>query len=422
MDVFITAAPSLRPRDEAATSTSSSLYLTVANGCVACPPTSGSCPQCPTGQECVLTSRTCYECPVYKCQDIPSSNSGPSAPIGGIVGGVVGGMAVLVAALVAYYLLVYRKKHPRLNEDSDGYDSKYEMESQVGTGSGSGVADESFSSQGEKAVLPRVRPPGALGANKNRRLSSYESFMRPPRNGKRGPGNSRARGGVNGANNASRGVRPGMARGGSSDTSFSGGDTALSKRHSVATTMSTTNASNILPIAYIPGVTIRPTKNNTRSIFLYDADSVFSDFTGLDNALIVQERADSHAKNTMTAVKVQPRLVNVARIDEDIAEEDEDEEDVSVNETLFWSGNSEQPHNKSTLDGESDSDVDSDIGEINRATSTRRAPPVRNVFGDAAAHDHGGYESPDETIAHELHLDEDDYDDKSFVLDIARET
>ncbi|KAM9931864.1 hypothetical protein OXX80_008489 [Metschnikowia pulcherrima] len=356
--------PLLRPRADS--STSSTSYSTDSSGCVVCPSTAGSCPQCPSGQECNLTSRTCKACPEYTCVKSSSSKAISNVQVGGIVGGVVGGVVVLALALFLYYMLIYRKKHPKLAGSDE---INYEMESQVGDG---------VSDMGEKSERPNSEK------TKNRRLSSYESFMRPPGYVKK-----------NVANRESQRVPY------TSD---------LQKRHSVATSVSTDNASNILPIAYIPGVTIRPTKNNTRSIFSYDTESVFSDFTGLDAASI-QER--DHAKNTMTAVKAQPRLVNVARIDE-IAEEDEEDEKMD-NDTSYWNSGSH------TAANDSDSDVDSDIGEIKRATSTRR--PHQGVLAaengdfEPEGDDFDGYESADDG-------NQDDRDDgsKSFVLDIARES
>ena len=160
-----------------------------------------------------------------------------------------------------------------------------------------------------------------------------------------------------------------------------------SNRNSVATSFS--NASNILPIAYIPGVTVRPTKNNTRSIYSYDTDSLFSDLNTIENASIIgdvvlanqntataemynpspelsvrsenqqsQQRNYTNGPGTMTAIKAQPRLVNVDKIEE----EDEDEED------------SEEDYDEGRAipeESEEDSDVDSDIGEITRATSLK---------------------------------------------------
>ncbi|KAF7999979.1 hypothetical protein HF325_005828 [Metschnikowia pulcherrima] len=346
--------PLLRPRADS--STGSTAYSTDSSGCVVCPSTAGLCPQCPSGQECNLTSRTCKACPEYTCVKSSSSKAISNVQVGGIVGGVVGGVVVLALALFLYYMLIYRKKHPKLA----GLDEiNYEMESQAGDG---------VSDMGEKSTGQIWRKPKTADSLRTSRLCGRQELQRVPY---------------------------------TSD---------LQKRHSVATSVSTDNASNILPIAYIPGVTIRPTKNNTRLIFSYDTESVFSDFTGLDAALI-QER--DHAKNTMTAVKVQPRLVNVARIDE-IAEEDEEDEKMD-NDTLYWN------LGLHTAANDSDSDVDSDIGEIKRATSTRR--PHQGVLAsengdfEPERDDFDGYESADDG-------NQDDRDDgsKSFVLDIARES
>lgn len=405
MNAFITPTPVLRPRAESSSTTS---YSTNSDGCVVCPSETASCPDCPSGQECNLKAQTCLTCPEYVCVDVESKSDSSSTPIGGIVGGVVGGVAVILLVLFLYYFLVYRKRHPRLQDDLDLGESNYEGMDSLGT----------ISSAGEKGERPvALRTQLASSVTKNHRLSSYESFMRPPGYNKRG--GSRA-GAASGGRTGSLSVLSGTNSGSSPY-----GDNDMSKRNSVATTISTTNASNILPIAYIPGVTIRPTKNNTRSIYLYDTDSVFSDFAGIDNALIVQEKSGAHAKGTMTAIRAQPKLVNVERIEEDIEEEDEGEltdsketfaeepnkswatsnfsSDSGIHnefeaiapDTLQWSD--KQVDEAEHTDVDSDSDVDSDIGEIHRATSTRRTKAqeeeieVYHDIDNASVNDSGSF-------------------------------
>lgn len=361
---FLTATPVLRPRADASSSTTS--YSTGSDGCVICP-TALSCPSCPAGQECNQTVRTCDSCTEYKCVD-SASGSSLSTNVGAIVGGVIGGIGAVVVALILYYFLVYRKKHPRGSSDLAISEIKLDGSDTVNFEGASHVSGENA----ERPVAQRSALSNSL--TKNHRLSAYETFMRPPRHNKRGAGAG------------TRKVLPGERL-----YTFSPyGDGDLSKRNSVATTISTTNASNILPIAYIPGVTIRPTKNNTRSIYLYDTDSVFSDLAGIDNALIVHQQG---GQQTRTAIKAQPKLVNVARIDEDDEDDDDDE---PWNQTELTKAPSvvegsrtadtltDSVHFRAGHESEPDLDVDLDIGEIHRATSVRRPdvlvdldPPVR---------------------------------------------
>ena len=42
------------------------------NGCVECPSSAGSCPSCPSGQQCELSSQTCNSCQEYYCATIVS--------------------------------------------------------------------------------------------------------------------------------------------------------------------------------------------------------------------------------------------------------------------------------------------------------------------------------------------------------------
>ncbi|KAK6465819.1 hypothetical protein DFJ63DRAFT_310902 [Scheffersomyces coipomensis] len=242
-------------------------------------------------------------------------------------------------------------------------------------------------------------------------------------------------------------------------------DSNSSNRNSVATSFSTTNASNILPIAYIPGVTVRPTVNNTRSIYSYDSESLFSDLNTIENASIigdvrrsqfdssttlapgsgasgpnsnnsssdeVNSGSSSDNSGTMTAIKAQPRLVNVDRIEEEEEEEvtdDEDDDESLDNEGTFRSdtdgdykklggdstmNNSTSNINTSTLtnfiineedDDDEDSDVDSDIGEITRATSVRKK---KRSSGTAATNSTSGNNSSSNVQP-----------DREILLDIA---
>lgn len=391
-----------------------------ASKCVECPskPTN-SCPKCDSGQECTMVHPSCNKCAYYRCSPISGSSS-KTTPVGGIIGGAIGGfvLIVLIAGLL-YYKYVYRKKHPVLLEEDDdilmsGIESESDRKSDY-------TISNLDSYQGDPSSAPMggvMRSGSTLekgpGAAK-KRISSYESFTRPKARYNR---NAR-RGGAHGGPRRTR-TRVGTYL----DTN--------SSRHSVATTMSTTNASNILPIAYIPGVTVRPTKNNTRSIYSYETESVFSDLNTIENASIIGDamranqlqevaRSEENANkdSTMTAIKAQPKLINVDRIEEEDEDEITDEDDTyddtydetyddTYNDTLMNyepQDNATNPTNMlhSTLhqsehtlhpynsdydhnEDDSDSDVDSDIGEITRATSVKRpaqsVPQSREVLLD----------------------------------------
>ncbi|KAL1581023.1 Opy2 domain-containing protein [Candida albicans] len=432
------------------------------NGCVSCPSSAGSCPSCPSGQQCQLSSRTCNSCPKYYCASVSSKKG---SPIGGIVGGVIGGVAFLaLVGAVLYYFLIYRKKHPLiLDEDfenyeddedfledetsgyasskltsnngngldvsSPGYDSSSgNMVSPVSAsnvnttnGSSSNGPNTTVSSTSvgntsvERAAGPGVGSGAAIAARKQiagnsvsaakrrqmKRLSSYESFTRP-----KASGNNKAK---QQQLQARRARQQRIIRQANQQTQQQPQQQLPfnqylqpSNRNSVATSFS--NASNILPIAYIPGVTVRPTKNNTRSIYSYDTDSLFSDLNTIENASIIgdvvlanqntataemynpspessvrsenqqsQQRNYTNGPGTMTAIKAQPRLVNVDKIEEEDEEEEDSEEDYDEGRAI-------------PEESEEDSDVDSDIGEITRATSLKRQQPgpqaSNNIDGD----------------------------------------
>lgn len=389
---------SLRPR---ATSTDKS-SLTGSDGCLVCPSSIDPCPSCPANQVCHQISRTCDQCPKNVCVDSSRLSSGGGTPVGGIVGGVVGGVVVLALILggLWYYKKVYRKKHPMLEDDLAMDDYKTDIED-LDTRSPRNTlsSGEMEGAAAARPVRPQARRTDSNNSlKKNHRVSSYESFMRPQARYAR-------RGGA---------LARGRARGQAQNRNLLPyGDNDSSKRNSIATTISTTNASNILPVAYIPGVTVRPTKNNTRSIYSYESDSIFSDINTIENASIIAERTGQLKLATMTAIRAQPKLVNVARIEEGDEEEEEDEEEHNTT----WNSNKDsivtntrvvneltntQDHNS---DSDVDLDVDLDIGEINRATSVRRpegqvvAPPQILIDGD---------------------LEQDDLSAGSFILDIGK--
>lgn len=331
----------LRPR---ADTSSSSAASTDSLGNLICP-TDISCPLCPAGQVCNQRSRTATQCAEYVCV---GTTSGSSVSVGGLVGGVIGGVAVLTAVAILLYFRFVRKKRKRAAQDLA-----------LGEIDTSGAGFEELL-RDEKQERPKLVSAGLSSlATANHRLLAYDSFMRPQaryaRTGSSGSSGSAPRRTtpLTAASAASAGATGAPSAGGAA-TAAPDSNYAASKRASIATTISTTNALNILPVAYIPGVTIRPSKNNTRLIYSYESDLIFSDFNAIDNALIVADRNAAAAKGTMTAIRAQPRLVNVVPINED----DETE--------------AENTHQASDGESDPDSDVDSDIGEIHRATSTRR--------------------------------------------------
>ncbi|WVQ73538.1 hypothetical protein IAR50_003114 [Cryptococcus sp. DSM 104548] len=74
--------------------------------CVTCNSTTPTC-NCSSGEKCVLTSRTCNQCPTIQCIKSASSSSGSSVNAGVIAGPVV---AVLVIASLGLFWWLRRKK------------------------------------------------------------------------------------------------------------------------------------------------------------------------------------------------------------------------------------------------------------------------------------------------------------------------
>ncbi|CAK9436157.1 uncharacterized protein LODBEIA_P07150 [Lodderomyces beijingensis] len=432
------------------------------NGCVT------NCPRLPDcicpgkNEQCVQIAATCEKCAYNQCTPISSS----TVHVGGVVGGVVGGLIVAaLAGCILYYFLVYKKKHPvTLDEEYDYYDN--DTDEYGGKGSSESVSgDEEYSlkrlssagvelqqqdehqqsqslsplgegllgdpgktskdtaggtasnSQGSSqyAARPNARRAGAAANNSRKtqmkRISSYESFTRPSRSKQQKQlqalqRRARQKTIVEQANQQRQQQQQQQQQSGATQLYMQPGH-----RDSVATSFS--NASNILPIAYIPGVTVRPSKNNTGSIYSNDSDSLFSDMNAIENASIVgdvvraskgsvegqnnhhhnnnnihnnnnnnnntsntnlrqvpEEQSNDGNAATMTAIKAQPRLVNVDRIEEEEEEDEEEDDDYdyeNYNPSLHGVGIQNGAINEET----DDSDVDSDIGQITRATSTR---------------------------------------------------
>ncbi|KAI5951063.1 hypothetical protein KGF54_004137 [Candida jiufengensis] len=444
------------------------------NGCVINCPTLPDCVCTGKNEQCVQVLTTCDKCAYNNC--IPKTNNGKSTNTGGIVGGVIGGLAVLgVIGATLYYFLIYKKKHQvMLDDDYLDYDyNDYETDEYIDKGSdinnnnnGSKIemkelgdlSDPSSPASKSFGLDINESPSSATLANNNndvinantgtnnggaiiagqhidrplqqrrilqnnprktvRRISSYESFTRPNANKSKTKQQqqliaqqrrARQQKIVKQANLQQQQIQPPPQQ----QQIYLN----QSNRNSVATSFS--NASNILPIAYVPGVTVRPTKNNTRSIYSYDSDSIFSDLNTIENASIVgdviianqlstsssnnngTEKNDSpqslqsdqsNRSGTMTAIKAQPRLVNVDRIqeededeDEDDDEEeddDEDEEDYKLNETTEedetrintedYNISKDEILKKDIDEEDEDSDVDSDVGHITRAASLKK--------------------------------------------------
>ncbi|OBA26323.1 hypothetical protein HANVADRAFT_53197 [Hanseniaspora valbyensis NRRL Y-1626] len=94
---------------------SASATSTMSDGCVSCPTV--SCPDCGDNYYCVMTSLTCTSCPITYCvkkstttttTSTSSHKTNVGAIAGGVVGGVVGGL--LVIAAIVYFFRRNKKK------------------------------------------------------------------------------------------------------------------------------------------------------------------------------------------------------------------------------------------------------------------------------------------------------------------------
>ncbi|XBW36542.1 hypothetical protein QEN19_002118 [Hanseniaspora menglaensis] len=102
---------------------------TQSNGCVSCPDV--SCPDCGDNYYCVMTSLTCSKCPITYClkkSSVSSSTktnhkSSKGAIAGGIVGGVVGGLLILAVIIIFFKKNKKRAQEERRLNGNDGHEN-----------------------------------------------------------------------------------------------------------------------------------------------------------------------------------------------------------------------------------------------------------------------------------------------------------
>lgn len=338
------------------------------NGCVECPSSAGSCPSCPSGQQCELSSQTCNSCQEYYCATIVSKKT---TPIGGIVGGVIGGLAfIALIAGILYYVLIYKKRRIEYYDEKDDEEfwddedeSALDLESPGMISSPHGSALNTSQNTTSNSNLSALSPSpgvngtiaggpsprngltgvGAVGAGtigagagaaagatrtlaprrpggRTRRVSSYESFTRTTKSQQQRQKQLRMQRQQRQQRQLQilqqqQQFQPMQSFQQPGNPQF----LEPSNRNSVATSFS--NASNILPIAYIPGVTVVPNPSNTRLIFSSEIDLLYT-----DSISIVSIDPEIQQSTTTTAIRAQARLVdiNVDRIEEEDSEFDTD--------------------------------------------------------------------------------------------------
>lgn len=299
-----TSSSSAANSSDASKSPDSSSSSSLQNGCVSCD-NNVSCPKCADDEYCVTTSLTCTQCPRTYCEKKASSSSG-------------GGSSPASSSLIA-------------SPSSSSSSSSNKVGPIVG-GVVGGVAGVLII-----AVLAFMyyryykRKRSALPPD-----SEYmEKDMHPVVSGGGSP------------------LHPGMLRSGSTNSAHV---RARNKRNrSSAATIQTSTASNIIPVAYIPGVTTNLTKKNLRkgpgrggrkfyqdsdrkshitlgSSILGDDDDDDDDVDNVDSVRAAatgdkgRDSPGSDGPNLTTAIRARPKLVQIDELAEEEGEEHEQEQ------------------------------------------------------------------------------------------------
>ena len=266
---------------------SNSTTTTSSDGCVVCP-TTPSCPTCADDEYCVMTSLTCNKCPTTYCSprssgqfnslnnstSISSSNSGngnghiTKVVVGSVIGGIAG-LLIIVMILIYQWYWKPRRRRNKLqlkdrmdafdeddeddftdddeNEDEDDilhdehdiYDSTEELRNRDSVNNGIALENEALDELTSLNDYSMKKSRRGKGIVQLRDLSNHSST-----NNLQKPNSSLHSSHTNESNDLLR--RSMLVPG---------------NRQSSASTIRT-NSSNVLPIAYIPGVT---SSSNARS-------------------------------------------------------------------------------------------------------------------------------------------------------------
>lgn len=255
--------------------------------CVICPEVP-TCPACAADEICQLTTQSCNSCPQTYCQKVSvsptnatpiptstftsTSSSSSSLSIGPIIGGVVGG---LIAILVAVFLVWWFYVRPRRNNNirlstattnttittRDGTNSAYEKNGLSGIFYSAGDQNSHYLDNGP--IEPHHQQHIPI-------VSRSSSNLQPPL--------------------------------------FNNRETTIS-----VSTTSLNRSSNIIPVAYIPGVTTRANLDSLNTNTLYGGRmSIASNDYRASTAVI--------SAATMTAIQAHPNLVDIEHSDNDADE------------------------------------------------------------------------------------------------------
>lgn len=222
-----------------------------------------TCPVCAADEVCQLTTQSCDSCPKTYCQKLSAmsgsaSNSHSStsgSATGAIIGGVLGGLFAIVVAILLLWWFYIRPRRNKIRLLSNlSPDSGYEKP---------GTSDPFFASD--------VHPSQYLDAYTPEMGQNHSGFADPS----------------------------------ASDNTTASPYNNRNTTYSVSTT-SLTRSSNVIPIAYIPGVTTRSNMDSSSDATnnsVYGRSSIAStDYRG-STAVITAA--------TMTAIQARPNLVDI---------------------------------------------------------------------------------------------------------------
>lgn len=253
--------------------------------CVQCPQVP-TCPACAADEVCLLTTQSCTACPQTYCQKVTVTSPTPTptaAPVpqkhsstGAIVGGVVGGVVAAALIVLMLWMCFVRPRKRRVEQfTSEKAEYMDRSPTEAYDRSSQGTMSEMNRTHSVGNIIPGMvpgMPQGMAQGMPQRMTRSMPSSMTP-------------------------GIAPiSHLAPYNRNTTYTVSTASMSR--------SLTRSSNVIPIAYIPGVT---TRTNVSPV----PDDAQSSRTSEYNSIDYRDSTAVVTAAMMTAVQARPNLVDI---------------------------------------------------------------------------------------------------------------